>query len=85
MKKQNVTWLGITAVLTLFLAACGASSATPEPSTATAVPEPVTSGPRTGEEAPDFTLSDHAGNPVHLADELQDNRAVALVFYDSYQ
>ncbi len=85
MKKRRVILLGITAVLTLFLAACGASSATPEPSTATAAPEPVTSGPRTGELAPDFTLPDHAGSPVYLADELQENRVVALVFYNGYQ
>jgi cytoskeletal protein RodZ len=43
--------------------------------------EPKTNGPRTGEIAPDFTLPDSNGDLVHLADELNDNRMVVLVFY----
>jgi cytochrome oxidase Cu insertion factor (SCO1/SenC/PrrC family) len=43
--------------------------------------EPKITGPRTGEIAPDFTLPDSNGDMVHLADELNDNRIVILVFY----
>ena len=85
MKNRHVIWIGIASVLAFLMAACGADSATPEAPTATAVIEPAISGPRTGELAPDFTLLDHNGSAVHLADELQENQAVALVFYDSYQ
>jgi cytochrome oxidase Cu insertion factor (SCO1/SenC/PrrC family) len=67
------------------MAACGANSDTPEAPTATAVTEPTSSGPRTGELAPDFTLNDHNGSPVHLADELQENQEVVLVFYSGYE
>jgi len=85
MKNRRFIWFGIAAVLTLFTAACGSTSATPEAPTATAVLEPTISGPRTGDLAPDFTLSDHNGSPVHLADILEDNQAVALVFYTGYE
>lgn len=85
MKNRHVIWIGIASLLALLMAACGANSATPETPTATAVPEPAPSGPRTGELAPDFTLPDHTGSPVHLADELQEDQVVALVFYNSYQ
>ena len=36
------------------------------------------------EVAPDFTLPDGNGNMVHLADELQNNEQVVLVFYYGY-
>ncbi len=31
--------------------------------------------------APDFTLADSNGSTVHLADELQNNESVVLLFY----
>ena len=46
--------------------------------------EPKTTGPRTGEIAPDFTLPDSYGDMVHLADELNDNRIVILVYYHAH-
>ena len=58
------------------------SVATEEPTAESVVTEePETTGPRTGDIAPDFTLPDSNGNMVHLADELNDNRMVVLVFY----
>ncbi len=39
---------------------------------------------KVGDTAPDFTLSDAAGNLVHLADVLADHRLVVLVFYFSH-
>jgi cell division septation protein DedD len=66
---------------------------TPEPPTPTEEPKPeesaateesTTDGPRTGDVAPDFTLPDSNGNMVHLADELNDNRMVILVFCHAY-
>jgi peroxiredoxin Q/BCP len=38
-------------------------------------------GKVSSESAPDFTLPDKDGNMVHLAEELQDNEQVVLVFY----
>ena len=71
-------------ISSLFVAALlvlvGCSASEPEP-TATEVPESAPAGPRTGELAPDFTLPDSNGNMVHLADELQDNESVVLLFY----
>jgi peroxiredoxin len=43
--------------------------------------EPENSGLPVGETAPDFTLSDGDGNMVNLAEELQDNEQVVIVFY----
>jgi hypothetical protein len=61
------------------------SVATEEPTAESVVTEePETTGPRTGDIAPDFTLPDSNGNMVRLADELNDNRMVVLVFYASY-
>jgi hypothetical protein len=64
----------------------------PEPPTPTEEPkpeetvvtteEPGADGPRTGDVAPDFNLPDSNGDMVHLADEVQDNRMVVLVFYE---
>ena len=48
-------------------------------SVATEVPE--TTSPRTGDIAPDFTLSDGNGTMVNLAEQLQENEQVVLVFY----
>ena len=46
---------------------------------------PSASGaPRTGTQAPDFTLSDAAGRPVALSDLLKKDRAVLLIFYRGY-
>ena len=61
------------------------SVATGEPTAESVITEePKTTGPRTGEIAPDFTLPDNNGDMVHLADELNDNRMVILVFYHAY-
>ena len=40
--------------------------------------------PRIGAHAPDFTLSDTGGKSVMLAELLQRNRAVLLIFYRGY-
>jgi drug/metabolite transporter (DMT)-like permease len=46
---------------------------------------PSASGaPRTGTQAPDFTLPDAAGRPVALSDLLKKDRAVLLIFYRGY-
>jgi hypothetical protein len=46
---------------------------------------PSASGaPRPGTPAPDFTLSDAAGQPVALTELLKKNRAVLLIFYRGY-
>lgn len=39
---------------------------------------------RVGQRAPDFTLADVNGRPVALAQLLQENRAVLLIFYRGY-
>ena len=38
----------------------------------------------TGDVTPDFTLPDSEGNMVNLANQLQDNQYVVLVFYNDY-
>jgi hypothetical protein len=46
---------------------------------------PAPSGaPRTGAQAPDFTLSDANGQPVALRELAKKNRAVLLIFYRGY-
>lgn len=58
------------------------SVARSESTTESAVTQmPKTTGPRTGDIAPDFTLPDSNGDLVHLSDELNGNRMVVLVFY----
>jgi hypothetical protein len=62
----------------------------PRPPAPTDTPKPEepqifegrTAALRTGDTAPDFTLPDKDGNMVHLADELEDNQMVVLVFYE---
>ena len=54
------------------------------PTESVATEKPTASGPRTGDIAPDFTLPDSNGDMLHLADTLNDNRMVVLVFYNSY-
>lgn len=65
------------------------SNPVPEAPPATSTPEieteePATDSPRVGDVAPDFILSDGTGNMVRLADELQENQVVVLVFYHSH-
>ena len=100
MKNKIVIWLGLVLVLPALMAACSGTIPTPqteEPKSAESVvteepkptesvvtEEPKTTGPRTGDIAPVFTLPDSNGNMVHLADELNDNRMVILVFYHAY-
>ena len=83
----------VVIAVTLFLIGCGntdpapvSEEAQPVEPAATPVSEETQpeEGPRTGDIAPDFTLPDSKGNMVHLADELNDNRLVILVFYFSY-
>jgi len=38
----------------------------------------------TGVQAPDFTLSDAAGQPVMLSELIKKDRAVLLIFYRGY-
>jgi hypothetical protein len=40
--------------------------------------------PRVGQRAPDFTLPDHDGNPLALADLLEKSNAALLIFYRGY-
>ena len=92
MGRQQVLKLGIALTLTmLFLVGCGNTPSTPvlEDSAATSTPkieteEPATDSPRVGDVAPDFTLPDSTGTMVRLADELQENKVVVLVFYFSH-
>jgi cytochrome oxidase Cu insertion factor (SCO1/SenC/PrrC family) len=87
MKNGRVSVLGLLLVLPILMAAC-AGTTTPAPeseaSRVTAPAKPTITGPRTGDIAPDFTLPDSNGNIVHLADELDNNRMVILIFYHAY-
>ena len=77
-------------LIMLFLVGCGSNEAPP----ATSIPEtsatstmepPVATDPLgIGDMAPDFTLPDGNGNMVQLANQLQDNQLVVLVFYNSH-
>ncbi len=68
------------------------TAATPPATTTTASTSPevttastaTTGGLQAGDLAPDFTLPDSNGNPVHLAEELTSNRTVVLVFYQAH-
>ncbi len=91
MSRHHLPKLGIAGLLTLlFLVACGSSGSTPitETPPATFTPKPKRvffSDPlSTGDVAPDFTLPDSEGNMVNLANQLQDNQYVVLVFYSDY-
>jgi peroxiredoxin len=65
------TFFSIAVILVLsFLAGCGNDG--------------TNESPRTGDIAPDFTLSDTNGNMVSLVDELGENEQVVLVFYYTY-
>ena len=68
MSRQQVSKLGIAVMLTM-LFLVGCGN---------------TASTREGDVAPDFTLPDSNGNMVRLADELQKNDQVVLVFYYSY-
>jgi cytochrome oxidase Cu insertion factor (SCO1/SenC/PrrC family) len=89
VKHQQLLQLSIAVLLImLFLVGCGNSAAvstsqTP-PETSTPEPPVVNDPLRAGDMAPDFTLPDSNGNMVSLADELQDNQMVVLVFYNSH-
>ena len=90
MKKKIVNWLGLLLVLSILVAACSGTTPTPqlgeEPQHQESVvaEESKSKTPRTGDIAPDFTLPDSVGNMVSLADELNNNRLVILVFYHAY-
>jgi peroxiredoxin Q/BCP len=89
MKKKMVIWLGLLSTLLLLITACSGTSPTPQteepkPTEIVVTEESKSTGPRTGDVAPDFILHDGDGNMVHLADELKDNRTVVLVFYYAY-
>jgi cytochrome oxidase Cu insertion factor (SCO1/SenC/PrrC family) len=79
----------ISILFAVLMAAC--SGTTPTAETEALKPAEIavsgggkTTGPTTGDIAPDFTLPDGSGNMVHLADELQDHRMVILVYYHAY-
>ena len=59
------------------------SVVTEEPKSAEIVvtEEPKIAGPRIGEIVPEFSLPDSYGNEVSLADTLQENEQVVIVFY----
>jgi len=96
MKKKIVYWLGLAVVLSLLMAACSGTTPTQqteEPMSAESVvaeqpadveeevPEEPATRKSTLKMATDFTLPDGNGNMVSLADELQENEQVVLVFY----
>ena len=86
MKNRIVGWFGIAlALFALILAACTASAPVDSPPElpATSVPKSLNViGPlQVGDMAPDFTLPDSNENMVNLAEELQENEQVVLVFY----
>lgn len=89
MKNKLVIWLGLVLMLPVLMAACSGTTPTAEPeelkpAESVVAGGPKTTGPTTGDIAPDFTLPDGNGNMVHLADELHDHRMVILVFYHAY-
>jgi peroxiredoxin len=57
---------------------------TEEPTENVTVEEPKITGLSTGEMAPDLTLPDRNGNMVNLAETLQGNEQVVLVFYRGF-
>jgi cytochrome oxidase Cu insertion factor (SCO1/SenC/PrrC family) len=89
MSRQQALIMGIAITLTMLLiVGCGNPPASPalEVPTATSAgdietEERAVDGPQVGDLAPDFTLPDSAGNIVSLADELEENKVVVLVFY----
>jgi len=98
MKNANVYLIGLVVVLSLLMAACSGTSPTPQTEEPMSVESVVTEQPADVEEevpeepatrkstlkmATDFTLPDGNGNMVSLADELQENEQVVLVFYIS--
>ena len=60
--------------------------ATESPATEPPATEPIVHNDPLGigDSAPDFTLLDSNGDMLNLADLLQDNRLVLLVFYHAY-
>lgn len=99
MKKEIVNYFGLVFVLSFLMAACTGTTPTPQTQEPKAVENVVTEQPAAVEEealptdstprksslemATDFTLPDSNGNMVSLADELQENEQVVLVFYYS--
>ena len=89
MSRNHLPIYGIAGVLTmLLLVACGNTGNPPtsEALSATSPPEEAfaSNALRAGDMAPDFTLPDSNGNIVQLADQLQMNEMVGLVFYHTY-
>jgi len=56
----------------------------PTPTASVTTEQSIAIAPHAGDIAPDFTLPDSEGNIVNLADELQENQSVILVFYFEY-
>jgi cytochrome oxidase Cu insertion factor (SCO1/SenC/PrrC family) len=71
----NINWL---VTLGLLLTACGTTP------TATVAPAPVQTSPQAGDKAPDFTLTDSAGNRMNLATVVTEHKSAVLVFYLSH-
>lgn len=96
MKKEIAKWFYLVLVMMLLLSACsGAPTSTPteedqsvevestEQPAVVKEPEPTEPGPRRSplKIAPDFSLPDGNGDMVNLAEQLQENNQVVLVFY----
>ena len=63
---------GLILVVFAFLVSCASTAQSPELS------------PKVGENAPDFSLVDVAGNPVRLSD-YKGKKNIVLIFYTDYR
>ena len=68
------------------ISACNGTTATTAtveqaPTESVTTDELTSTNLQAGDLAPDFTLPDGEGNLIHLADELQNNKSVVLLFY----
>jgi cytochrome oxidase Cu insertion factor (SCO1/SenC/PrrC family) len=79
---KTLRWIAILFSLLIFLIGCQSATSSEE-GMLDSTPEPTLEvSPDTSLVSMiDFTLPDSNGNMVHLADELQDNESVVLLFY----
>ena len=71
---KALKWIALLFPMLVFLTGC-------QSATSSEGVTPDSASETTLDPALDFTLPDSNGNMVHLADELQDNESVVLLFY----